>query len=137
MKQKVCTNNIDEDHPKGTGVNVALVFEDQYSLLSKTKENVPQSYQTVENIPVDFKEFSRLVARCMQRRGGLPGRSYVYPPTRAVDAIDSSRVKDKMKEECSFHPTIDQVCNKWYLYFLSFILFILFFICFHMNLLHL
>ena len=92
--------------------SITLGFEESDLQPSDTLENVPLTHQTVGNIPVDFKEFSRLVARCMQRRDGLPGRSYMYPSARASEGGSCRKIHDKIEDECTFHPTIDQVRYK-------------------------
>ena len=112
VKHNKRTNSVSKIFTTDMSESMTLGFEESDLLSSDTQENVLATHQTSGNVPVDFQEFSRLVARCMQRRDGLPGRSSVYPSARVSEGGSGRKIHDRIDEECTFHPTIDQVCFK-------------------------
>ena len=112
VKHNKRTNSVSKIFTTDMSESMTLGFEESDLLSSDTQENVLATHQNSGNVPVDFQEFSRLVARCMQRRDGLPGRSSVYPSARVSEGGSGRKIHDRIDEECTFHPTIDQVCFK-------------------------
>ena len=112
VKHNKRTNSVSKIFTTDMSESMTLGFEESDLQSSDTQENVISNHQTSGNVPVDFQEFSRLVARCMQRRDGLPGRSSVYPSARVSEGGSGRKIHDRIDEECTFHPIIDQVCYK-------------------------
>ena len=102
-----------KDRGEGDGdLSFRLPSDMSYSNTESLSRTPSSSAAAHKNIPVDFREFSQLVARCLQRKEGQPGRSYLYLPNRAPEismkAMMTEMEREKAKDEYTFHPSIDQ-----------------------------